>query len=73
MHNTFDILASFEIRELAPNGEYLPVIVDHGDSMPCAGIFILHQGIQRRISITITHESGPELGWKEVKELLIGE
>ena len=72
VHSTFDLLVSFEIRELAPDGEYLPVVVDHDDSLPCTGIYILHQGIQRRLTITIVHESGSELGWKDVKEFLIG-
>jgi kinesin family member 1 len=72
VHCTYDLLVSYEIRELAPNGEYLPVVVDHNESLPCTGIFILHQGIQRRITVTIAHESGSELGWKDVKELLVG-
>ncbi|GAU97044.1 hypothetical protein RvY_08405-2 [Ramazzottius varieornatus] len=72
VHSTFDLLVSFEVRELAPNGEYLPVVVDHDDGQPCSGIYILHQGIQRRLTITIVHDSGNELGWKDVKELLIG-
>ncbi|XP_055332251.1 kinesin-like protein unc-104 isoform X2 [Paramacrobiotus metropolitanus] len=72
VHSTFDLLVSFEIRELAPNGEYLPVVVDHGEGLPCTGVFLLHQGIQRRLTITIAHEFGAELGWKDVKELLVG-
>lgn len=31
------------------------------------------QGIQRRIRVTIAHETGNDIEWKEVKELVIGE
>uniref|UniRef100_A0A7N8WZS6 plus-end-directed kinesin ATPase n=1 Tax=Mastacembelus armatus TaxID=205130 RepID=A0A7N8WZS6_9TELE len=40
--------------------------------MPCHGTFLLHQGIQRRITVTIAHETGNDIEWKEVKELVIG-
>jgi hypothetical protein len=57
----------------APNGEYVPAVVDHSDDLPCRGLFLLHQGIQRRIRITIVHEHAPELRWKDVRELVVGE
>lgn len=67
-----DVLAWFEICELAPNGEYVPAVVDHSDDLPCRGLFLLHQGIQRRIRITIVHEQSTELKWKEIRELVVG-
>uniref|UniRef100_A0A3Q3LYP8 plus-end-directed kinesin ATPase n=1 Tax=Mastacembelus armatus TaxID=205130 RepID=A0A3Q3LYP8_9TELE len=45
---------------------------DHIGGMPCHGTFLLHQGIQRRITVTIAHETGNDIEWKEVKELVIG-
>lgn len=48
-------------------------MVDHSDDLPCRGLFLLHQGIQRRIRITIVHEHAPELRWKDVRELVVGE
>lgn len=62
-----DILVWFEICELAPNGEYLPVPVDQ-----ITGSFLLHQGIQRRIRITIVHEPTSELKWKDIREVILG-
>ncbi|XP_070491501.1 kinesin-like protein unc-104 isoform X2 [Chironomus tepperi] len=62
-----DILVWFEICELAPNGEYLPVPVDQS-----TGSFLLHQGIQRRIRITIVHEPTNELKWKDIREVIVG-
>ena len=46
--------------------------VEHRDDMPGMGTYLLHQGIQRRLGITIVHESGPELIWRDVKELVVG-
>jgi kinesin family member 1 len=51
---------------------YAAANVDHSDDVPCSGRFILHQGIQRRIGVTICHESGAELIWKDVQEIVIG-
>uniref|UniRef100_A0A8B9CKV5 plus-end-directed kinesin ATPase n=1 Tax=Anser brachyrhynchus TaxID=132585 RepID=A0A8B9CKV5_9AVES len=68
----YDLLVWFEISELEPTGEYIPAIVDHTGGLPCQGTFLLHQGIQRRITVTIIHEKGNELHWKDVRELVVG-
>ncbi|KAL9914671.1 kinesin family member unc-104 isoform 2-T2 [Glossina fuscipes fuscipes] len=67
-----DVLVWFEICELAPNGEYVPAVVEHSDDLACRGLFLLHQGIQRRIRITIVHEPTPEVKWKDIRELVVG-
>uniref|UniRef100_A0A1I8P2E1 Kinesin-like protein unc-104 n=1 Tax=Stomoxys calcitrans TaxID=35570 RepID=A0A1I8P2E1_STOCA len=67
-----DVLVWFEICELAPNGEYVPAVVEHSDDLPCRGLFLLHQGIQRRIRITIVHEPTAEVKWKDIRELVVG-
>jgi hypothetical protein len=48
---------------------YAAVTVDHADD---SGRFILHQGIQRRIGITLCHETNSELIWKNVHEVVVG-
>ncbi|TMS40160.1 hypothetical protein L596_006576 [Steinernema carpocapsae] len=68
----YDLLVWFEICELANNGEYVPTIVDHAQGLPTHGVFLLHQGIQRRIKITICHEKGDNVKWKDCQELVIG-
>ncbi|XP_024605467.1 kinesin-like protein KIF1B isoform X3 [Neophocaena asiaeorientalis asiaeorientalis] len=68
----YDLLVWFEISELEPTGEYIPAVVDHTAGLPCQGTFLLHQGIQRRITVTIIHEKGSELHWKDVRELVGG-
>ncbi|XP_041697595.1 kinesin-like protein KIF1A isoform X1 [Coregonus clupeaformis] len=71
-HSKYDLMAFFEICELEANGDYIPSVVDHRGGMPCHGTFLLHQGIQRRITVTIAHETGNDVEWKEVKELVVG-
>ncbi|XP_051515414.1 kinesin-like protein KIF1B isoform X4 [Myxocyprinus asiaticus] len=68
----YDLLAWFEISELEPTGEYIPAVVDHTSGLPCHGTYLLHQGIQRRITVTLIHEKGSELHWKDVRELVVG-
>ncbi|XP_061718947.1 kinesin-like protein unc-104 isoform X2 [Cydia pomonella] len=72
LHSKHDLLVWFEICELAPNGEYVPAVVEHSDELPCRGLFLLHQGIQRRIRITILHEPSSDLQWSDVRELVVG-
>ncbi|XP_035162186.1 kinesin-like protein KIF1A isoform X23 [Callithrix jacchus] len=68
----YDLLVYFEICELEANGDYIPAVVDHRGGMPCMGTFLLHQGIQRRITVTLLHETGSHIRWKEVRELVVG-
>ncbi|XP_068589068.1 kinesin-like protein KIF1B isoform X3 [Cebidichthys violaceus] len=68
----YDLLVWFEISELEPTGEYIPALVDHSGGLPCNGTYLLHQGIQRRITVTLIHEKGSELHWKDVRELVVG-
>ncbi|XP_050967602.1 kinesin-like protein KIF1A isoform X19 [Labeo rohita] len=71
-HCKYDLMVFFEICELEANGDYIPAVVDHRVGMPCHGTFMLHQGIQRRVTVTMVHESGDDIKWKEVRELVVG-
>ncbi|XP_050522647.1 kinesin-like protein unc-104 isoform X9 [Daktulosphaira vitifoliae] len=72
IHAKHDLLVWFEICELGPDGDYAPCAVDHSEELPCRGLFVLHQGLQRRIRITVVHEIAPEIRWKEIRELVVG-
>ncbi len=67
-----DLLVWFEILELASSGEYVPVLVDRSDDLPCRGMYYLHHGLQRRIRITLIHSTTRDLRWRDVKELVVG-
>ncbi|XP_064808703.1 kinesin-like protein KIF1A isoform X1 [Oncorhynchus masou masou] len=71
-HCKYDLMVFFEICELEASGDYVPAGVDHRGGMPCHGTFMLHQGIQRRITVTIVHETGGDIEWKDVRELVVG-
>ena len=66
-----DVVAWLQVCELAADGAYLPVpVVSAGALDP--GAFTLHQGLQRRISLTLTSNSGKQLPWTSVTRLKIG-
>ncbi|XP_062853288.1 kinesin-like protein KIF1A isoform X3 [Trichomycterus rosablanca] len=71
-HCKYDLMVLFEICELEANGDYIPAVVDHRGGMPCHGTFLLHQGIQRRVAVTIVHETGGDIMWSEIRELVVG-
>lgn len=64
-----NLLVWFEFCELVPSGKYSPVEVgrEKGNSF-----FQLQQGVQRRVRVTISHESGADLEWERVLDLTIG-
>ena len=72
VHAKHDILVWFEVLELASSGEYVPVLVDHCDELPCRGVYYLHHGLQRRIRITLVHDKSSSIKWKDVRELVVG-
>lgn len=73
VQSRFDILVWFEICELAINSdEYNPVFVDRSDTESHKAAFLLHQGIQRKLCVTLVHEEDPMIVWKDVREVVVG-
>ncbi|KAI0922064.1 hypothetical protein AcV5_000508 [Taiwanofungus camphoratus] len=71
MEQTHDVVAWLQISELAPDGNYVPVsVVSQGNLDP--GAFMLHQGLQRRIVLSLTSNSGRQLPWTEVMRIRLG-
>lgn len=66
-----DVAARVQIRELAADGEYVPVPVVSQGSLD-AGAFFLHQGLQRRIFLELSSDSGPQLPWSNVTKVRLG-
>jgi kinesin family protein 1 len=66
-----DLLARVQILELNENGEYVPVEVTQTSELD-SGTFQLHQGLQRRIAICLSHSSGDALPWDDVTSLRVG-
>ncbi|KJZ79529.1 hypothetical protein HIM_00998 [Hirsutella minnesotensis 3608] len=66
-----DLLSRVQILELNENGDYQPVEVTQTSELD-TGTFQLHQGIQRRIVINISHSSGDALPWGDVTAVRVG-
>ncbi len=66
-----DLLARVQILELDENGDYKPVEVTQTSEID-TGTFQLHQGLQRRIAINLSHSSGDALPWDGVTSLRVG-
>jgi kinesin family protein 1 len=68
---THDVVAWLQMCELAPDGEYAPVpVLSQGNLDP--GCFSLHQGLQRRINLMLSSNSGYQLPWMEFTKIRIG-
>jgi kinesin family protein 1 len=66
-----DVVAWLQVAELAPDGSYVPVpVISQGCLDP--GVFSLHQGLQRRIIISLSSNSGLQLPWQEFTKVRVG-
>lgn len=69
-----DILASVQLCELDASGEYRPVGVKVGSDVEIGGgVFQLRQGLQRKLVVRLSHDSGHQLDWTSVTRLCIGD
>ncbi|KAJ6443297.1 kinesin [Purpureocillium lavendulum] len=66
-----DLLSRVQIMELNEMGEYQPVEVTQISELD-TGTFQLHQGLQRRIGINLSHSSGEALPWGDVTAVRVG-
>jgi kinesin family member 1 len=67
-----DIFGRVQILELAEDGQYLPVEVIQSSVLD-TGVYQLHQGVQRRVSITLTHSSSESLPWDDLTAVRVGD
>lgn len=66
-----DVVAWLQVCELGPDGSYIPVpVISQGSLDP--GVFSLHQGLQRRIIVSLSSNSGLQLPWLEFTKVRIG-
>ncbi|KAK3191849.1 hypothetical protein K4F52_001891 [Lecanicillium sp. MT-2017a] len=66
-----DLLSRIQLLELNELGEYAPVEVTQVSELD-TGTFQLHQGLQRRIALNISHSSGDALPWGDVTAVRVG-
>lgn len=71
VEQSHDVVAWLQICELGPDGQYIPVpVLSQGAVDP--GAFSLHQGLQRRIVLSLSSNSGQQLPWIEFTKMRIG-
>ncbi|SPO31377.1 probable Kinesin-3 motor protein [Ustilago trichophora] len=66
------ILASVQICELDASGEYMPVPV-RAQSALDPGSFFLRQGLQRKLVLHLSHDSGRQFLWSKVVKVELGD
>ncbi|TCD69171.1 kinesin-like protein Klp8 [Steccherinum ochraceum] len=66
-----DVVAWLQICELSPDGNYTPVSVVSRSSLD-PGSFCIHQGLQRRLVLSLTCNSGRQLPWTELLRIRLG-
>jgi kinesin family protein 1 len=66
-----DVFARVQVLELAESGEYLPVEVVQSNSLD-TGTYQLHQGLQRRILVSLTYSSTESLPWDDLTNIRVG-
>lgn len=71
VEQSHDVVAWLQICELGPDGQYVPVpVLSQGAVDP--GAFSLHQGLQRRIVLSLASNSGQQLPWIEFTKMRLG-
>lgn len=71
VEQSHDVVVWAQIRELTAEGEYLPVDVQSSGHLD-PGVFCIHQGLQRRITLTMITNSGRQLPWMQVARARVG-
>lgn len=66
-----DVFARMQVLELSESGEYLPVEVVQNNNLDL-GTYQLHQGLQRRIMVNLTHSSRESLPWDDIRNIRVG-
>nr|OQO15943.1 hypothetical protein B0A51_18361 [Rachicladosporium sp. CCFEE 5018] len=65
------VVKRIQVLEIGEDGTYLPVEVVSQNTLD-NGAYQLHQGLQRRVTLHLTHNSGDTLPWREVSGFRIG-
>jgi len=66
-----DVFARVQVLEIGEDGEYAPVEVVQSSTLD-QGSYQLHQGLQRRVVLSLVHNSGETLPWQDVTSFAAG-
>ncbi|MBW0463620.1 hypothetical protein O181_003335 [Austropuccinia psidii MF-1] len=68
---THDISSAIQMLELSPTGEYQSTAIMSQNGLD-PGAFFLRQGLQRKLVIRLTHNSGRQFSWQRVIKVEMG-
>ncbi|KAG9119754.1 kinesin-like protein Klp8 [Ceratobasidium sp. 392] len=71
VEQSHDVVVWAQVRELTSDGDYSPVPVQSAGHLD-PGVFCIHQGLQRRITLTMITNSGRQLPWMQVTQARVG-
>ncbi|KAI7337238.1 kinesin family protein [Hortaea werneckii] len=71
MEERHDVFVRVQLLEISEDGDYAPVEVVQSSTLD-QGAYQLHQGLQRRLAISLSHNSGDVLPWTDVTALSAG-
>ncbi|CAE6397149.1 unnamed protein product [Rhizoctonia solani] len=71
VEQSHDVVVWAQIRELTAEGEYVPVPVQSQGHLD-PGVFCIHQGLQRRLTLTMVTNSGRQLPWFQINRARAG-
>ncbi|ELU38361.1 kinesin-like protein [Rhizoctonia solani AG-1 IA] len=71
VEQSHDVVVWAQIRELTAEGDYLPVPVQSQGHLD-PGVFCIHQGLQRRLTLTMVTNSGRQLPWLQINRARAG-
>ncbi|KAG8706309.1 kinesin-like protein Klp8, partial [Ceratobasidium sp. 395] len=71
VEQSHDVVVWAQVRELTSEGDYSPVPVQSSGHLD-PGVFCIHQGLQRRITLTMITNSGRQLPWVQVTRARVG-
>lgn len=66
-----DVFARVHVLEIGEDGDYEPVEVVQSSTLD-QGSYQLHQGLQRRVVLSLVHNSGESLPWEDVTGFAAG-
>lgn len=62
----YDVIMNMQICELNYQGDYIPIPVNHVKETNCS-YFIMQQGLQRRLVLSLVYDTNIELKMKQVR------
>jgi len=71
VEQTHDVASAIRMLELTAFGDYQPTMTISQNALD-PGVFHLRQGLQRKLAIRLTHNSGRQFGWQRMDKVEMG-